>query len=280
VSAAGEPLGLIAGSGRVPILVAEGIRREGLPLVVVGLRGQADPALRALADRFDWAGVTRVGRWVRLLRRRSVSRAVMVGGVRKADIYSPLRLLRYLPDIRTARLWYRTVRKDRRDNAVLLAVAELLRREGIELMSSVEYCREHLAAEGLMTRTAPARGVEADVEFGFRIARGSAELDVGQCVAVKDGDIIAVEAIEGTDRMIRRAGRLCRTGGWTLVKVARPGQDMRFDVPAVGPETIRRLKDAGAACLVLEAGRTLIVDKPQTLELADQCGIAVLGKTA
>lgn len=280
MSGLAEPMGLIAGSGRVPILVAEGIRREGLPLVVVGLRGQADPGLRKLADRFDWAGVARVGRWIRLLRRRGVRRAVMVGGVRKVDVYSPLRLLRYLPDLRAVRLWYRTVRSDRRDNAILRALTELLGREGIELMSSVQYCREHLAADGLMTRTAVPRSAEADVEFGFRIARSSAELDIGQCVAVKDGDIIAIEAIEGTDRMIRRAGRLCRSGGWTLVKVARPGQDMRFDVPAVGPETIRRLKDAGGACLVLEAQRTLIVDKPETLALADERGIAILGKRA
>ncbi|KPK83998.1 MAG: hypothetical protein AMJ81_06820 [Phycisphaerae bacterium SM23_33] len=273
-----EPVGLIAGSGRVPVLVAQGVRRQGRRLVVVALRGQADPALRDLAQHFDWAGVTRLGRWIKLLRRRGVRRAVMVGGVRKADMYSPLRLLRYVPDFRTARLWYRTLRHDRRDHTVLSAVTELLAREGIQLVSSVKYCVEHLATEGLMTRTPLPRGAEADAELGFRIARASAQLDVGQAVAVKDGDIIAVEAIEGTDRMIARAGQLCPRGGWTLVKVARPGQDMRFDVPAVGPETIRRLKDAGAACLVLEAQHTLIVDKPDTLKLADELGIAVLGK--
>lgn len=271
------PIGMIAGSGRLPALIAEGVRRMGRPLVILGIRGLADPSLAEMANVFAWVGITRVSAWIRWFRRHGVTEAVLVGGVRKADIYTPLRLLRYLPDIRTAKLFYRTLRHDRRDNRVLLALADELSREGIELMSSVEYCREHLAGEGLMTRTPVPRAAAADAEFGFRIARRSADLDIGQCLAVKDRDIIAIEAMEGTDKMIRRAGVLCRSGGWTLVKVARPDQDMRFDVPTVGPDTIRRLKAARAACLVLEAGRTLMLDKPETLGLADECGIAVIG---
>ncbi len=278
MSQTAEPLGLIAGRGRLPVLIARGVRRTARPLIVVGLRGQADSTLRELADEFAWAGVARISRWIGLLRRHRVREAILAGGVRKADMYSPLRLLRYLPDLRTARLWYRRLRHDRRDNAVLLAVADELAREGIRLMSSVEYCREHLASEGLMTKRAVPRSAEADVEFGFRIARRSADLDIGQCLAVKEGDIIAVEAMEGTDEMIDRAGRLCRSGGWTLVKVARPDQDMRFDVPTVGPDTMKRLRAAGCICLVLEAGRTIILDKPDALASADRYGIAVLGK--
>lgn len=275
-----EPLGLIAGNGRLPVLIARGVRARSRRLIVVGLRGLADPALRELADRFAWAGVMRVGRWIRLLRRNGVRSAVLAGGVRKAEMYSPLRLLRYVPDLRTMRLWYRQLRHDRRDNAVLRAVADELAGEGIELMSSVEYCSEHLASEGLMTKTPVPGSARGDVEFGFRLARNSADLDIGQCIAVKERDIIAVEAMEGTDEMIQRTRRLCRTGGWTLVKVARANQDMRFDVPAVGPETIKHLKHAGCVCLVLEAGRTLILDKPAALDLADRCNIAVLGKRA
>jgi len=275
-----EPLGLIACRGRLPVLIAQGVRRSRRRLIVVGIRGQADASLRGLADVFAWAGITRLGRWIRLLRRNGVHSAILAGSVRKADMYSPVRLLRYLPDYRTARLWYSRLRHDRRDNSVLQAVADELAGEGIELMSSVEYCKEHLAGEGLMTSTAVPRAAEGDVEFGFRIARSSAALDVGQCVAVKERDIIAVEAMEGTDQMIERAGRLCRSGGWTLVKVARPHQDMRFDVPTVGPETIERLRAAGCVCLVLEAGRTVILDKPTTLELADRRRIAVIGKRA
>jgi DUF1009 family protein len=271
-------VGLIAGSGRLPVLIAEGVRRAGRPLVVVALRGQADPSLRRWAGTFAWAGIARVGRWIRLLRRHRVRQAVMAGAVRKAQMYAPLRLLRYLPDLRTLRLWYVRLRHDRRDAAVLGAVAEELAREGIELMSSVEFCREHLAGEGLLTRTPVPPALEPDVEFGLRVARASADLDIGQAVAVKERAIIAVEAMEGTDEMVRRAGGLCRSGGWVLVKVARPAQDMRFDVPTVGAETIRLLKQSGCACLVLQAGKTLILDKPLTLELADRLGIAVVGR--
>ncbi|MGC9454374.1 MAG: LpxI family protein [Phycisphaerae bacterium] len=275
-----RPVGLIAGSGRPPFLVAQGVRKSGRRLVVAALRGLASPRLADLADNFYWAGIVRPGRWLRVFRRHNVHEAVMIGAVRKREIYSPLRILRYIPDLRAFRLWYGKVRKDRRDNAILLAVAEEMRDEGIELVSCVKYCSEHLADEGLMTRAAPRGEVMEDVEFGWRIARGSAELDIGQSIAVKDRDIIAVEAMEGTDAMIRRAGRLCRVGGWTMVKVARPKQDMRFDVPTIGPGTLRNLKDAKCVCLVVEAGKTFIVDKPATLALADKLGIAIVGKSS
>jgi len=273
-----QPVGLIAGSGRLPFLVARGVLNERRPLVVVGFRGLASVRLKDLATDFIWGNITRIGYWLGALRKRGVHEAVMIGGVKKKEIYSPLRILRYIPDLRTARLWYFRVRKDKRDNAILLAVADELRKEGIEVVSSVKYCREHLADEGLMTQAPVPRGVEEDVEFGWRIARASADLDIGQSIAVKERDIIAVEAMEGTDAMIRRAGRVCRVGGWTLVKVARPKQDMRFDVPTVGPGTMRNLKDAKCVCLVIEAGKTLIVDKPATLALADRLKIAVVGK--
>lgn len=273
-----QRVGLIAGNGRLPFLVARGMKASGMKVVVLGLRGFASPRLAGLADEFHWVGLTRMGSWFKALRRAGVAEAVMIGGVKKGEIYSPLRLLRYIPDIRTAWLWYVRVRKDKRDNAVLLAVADELKKEGIELVSSVKYCSEHLANEGLMTQTPVPRGAEQDVEFGWRIARASADLDIGQSIAVKERDIIAVEAIEGTDAMIGRAGELCRVGGWTLIKVARPDQDMRFDVPTIGPATIRNLRDARCACLVVEAGKTVIADKPDTLALADKLGIAVLGK--
>jgi len=273
-----QRVGLIAGNGRLPFLVARGMKASGMKVVILGLRGFASPRLAGLADEFHWVGLTRMGSWLKALQRSGAAEAVMIGGVKKGEIYSPLRLLRYIPDIRTAWLWYVRVRKDKRDNAVLLAVADELKKEGIELVSSVKYCDEHLAGEGLMTQTPLPRGAEQDVEFGWRIARASADLDIGQSIAVKERDIIAVEAIEGTDAMIARAGELCRVGGWTLIKVARPNQDMRFDVPTIGPATIRNLRDARCACLVVEAGKTVIADKPDTLALADKLGIAVLGK--
>lgn len=272
------PVGLIAGSGRLPFLVAAGMRASGRRVVVVGLAGLASPRMRDQADVFKWASIVRLGAWFKYFRQRGVREAVMIGGVSKKEFFSPMRLLRYIPDLKAVRLWYSTLRSDKRANAVLLALADVFRREGIELVSSVKYCKEHLADEGLMTRIPVPRGAEADVEFGWRIARASADLDIGQSIAVKELDIIAVEAIEGTDAMIRRTGRVCRVGGWTMVKVARPKQDMRFDVPTIGPSTLKNLKDAKCICLVVEAGRTLIVDKPATLALADRLKIAVVGK--
>ncbi len=278
--AAPQAVGLIAGFGRPPFMVAEGMRKAGRKVIVVGLSDWASPRLQDVADNFIWASPVRIGKWISFLRANGVKETVMIGGVRKREIYSPLRLLKYVPDFRAAWLWYHRVRKDKRDNAVLLAVADELRNEGIELISCVKYCQDQLADEGLMTATSVPRGCEVDVEFGWEIARASADLDIGQAIAVKERDIIAVEAMEGTDAMIRRAGRVCRVGSWTLVKVARPKQDMRFDVPTIGPKTITNLKDSKCACLVVEAGKTLIVDKPTTLALADKLGIAVIGKRA
>ena len=272
------PVGVVAGNGRLPFLVAAGLNRAGRQVAMIGLRGQASRRLADLAGAFAWSGVSRLGQWISFFRAHGVQQAILIGGVRKRDMYLPLRLLRHMPDLRTARMWYRKLRKDKRDSAVLLCVADELRSEGIELVAGVKYCKEHLADEGLMTPRAVPRKVQEDVEFGWRIARASAEMDIGQSVAVKERDIIAVEAMEGTDAMIRRAGRVCRVGGWTMIKVARPNQDMRFDVPTVGPNTMRHLKDARCVCLVLEAGRTLIVDKPATLALAERFKIAVIGK--
>ncbi len=275
-----SPIGMIAGNGHLPLLVAKGIRKAGYPVVMVGLKGFASQRLIDLADEFTWAGLTRPSSWISFFREHNVSEAVMIGGVRKSDMYLRFRLLRYIPDLRAVRLWYQTLRKDKRDNAVLLAIAGELQSEGIKLVAASKYCDEHLAHEGLMTRTAiPASSIE-DVEFGWGIARSSADLDIGQSIAVKERDIIAVEAMEGTDAMIFRAGELCKVGGWTLVKVARPNQDMRFDVPTIGPETIRNLRDARCGCIVVEAGKTMIADKPTTLALADKLKIAVMGKIA
>lgn len=140
------------------------------------------------------------------------------------------------------------------------------------------YCKEHLATTGLMTGKQAPSSIEADIEFGWAIVKKLGELDIGQAIAVKEREVVAVEAMEGTARMIERAGQLSRSGGWTLIKVSKPQQDMRFDVPCVGPDTIRGLAENGGKCLVVEAGKTIIIDKPQTIELADKLGIAILGR--
>lgn len=271
-----NPVGIIAGAGRFPFLVAEGARAAGRPVVIVGLRGLADPGLAAYADRFHWSGIVRLGRWIRLFNRAGVREAIMAGSVRKSEMYARFRLIRYLPDLTSIRLWFFEV-ADRRNDTVLRATADHMQRKGITLVNSIQYCAHHIASEGVMTRRQPTVAQLKDIEFGWHIAKEMGRLDIGQSIAVKEQEVIAVEAIEGTDRMIERAGQLCRQGGWMLVKVAKPGQDLRFDVPTVGPATIENLHRNRAAALVVEAGQTLIVDRPALLQLADKLGIVVIG---
>ena len=271
-------LGLIAGEGRLPFLVADGARRAGLRVVCIGLADSAAPELAGHVDDFFNGAVARPGGWMRKLRRRGVTQAIMVGRVAKTKIFTPWRILKYLPDWRALRIWYvRLWGKDKRNDSVLNAIAEEFASGGITLENSVMYCTEHLAQEGVMTRTQPSAGVRADIEFGWPMVLEVGRLDIGQAIAVREREIIAVEAIEGTAEMIERAGHLCRKGGWTLLKSAKPSQDMRFDVPCVGPDTIESLKRCGAACLAVEKNKTLIIDKSDTLALADKLGIAVVG---
>lgn len=273
-------LGLIAGAGTFPVLVARGARRAGLRVVVVGLRGSVDAALRAHADVFYDAGVARLGRWIRIFRRENVHRVIMAGRVVKARAVglSRWRLwLAYLPDWTSIKVWYFRA-ADRRNDTLLRAVADEMDRRGVELIDSTAYCRDAMAPEGVLTRAAPSPAGRADAELGWRVAKAMGGLDVGQSVAVKDKDIIAVEAIEGTDAMIVRAGSLCRSGEWTLVKVAKPDQDMRFDVPTIGPETIERLAATGGKAVIVEAGKTLLLERDRTIELANRHGIAIVGR--
>lgn len=272
-----QPLGIIAGAGRFPFLVADGARREGRPVVIVGLRGLASPELREHADRFYWAGIVRLGRWLRLFRRCDVHEAVMAGYVHKSEMYGRFRLLRYLPDWTSIKLWFFGV-ADRRNDTILRATADLMQRKGVALTSSVRYCREHLAAAGVLTKRQPTAAQLGDVEFGWGIAKEMGRLDIGQAIAVKEREVIAVEAIEGTDRMIERAGQLCWHGGWTLIKVAKPEQDERFDVPTIGPQTVENLAKHGGKVLVVEAGKTLVIERDKLVELADRLGIVVMAR--
>jgi len=271
-------LGLIAGEGRLPFLVADGARAAGVRVVCVGLADSAEPALAEHVDIFALRAIARPGGWIRLLRRHGASRTIMAGRVAKPRIYTPWRIVRYLPDWRAFRIWYWRLRgRDKRNDTILCAIADELASGGIVLEDSTQYCREHLADDGLMTRCRGGLGVQADIEFGWEIVKRLGELDIGQAIAVREREVIAVEAIEGTAKMIERTGDLCRKGGWTLIKVAKPKQDARFDVPCVGPDTIRAMAANGGRCLVLEKGKVIIIDKPDTLRLADELGVAVVG---
>jgi len=272
------PLGLIAGTGRLPILTAQGMRAVGRRVVAVGLRGQFDPDLPALCDRFNTAGIAQLGRWIRLLRRSGVRQAVLVGAVDKRRMYGgPLAYFQCMPDWRAARLWYRKLRNDRRTDAMLRALVGEIESTGINLVGAADYIPDMLAGAGVMTRARPSAGQMADIAFAMPILRHLGQVDIGQSIAVRDREVIAIEAIEGTAATIARAGELCPTGKWVLVKLAKPNQDMRVDAPTIGVQTIRQLADARAGCLAVEAGKVILLDKPQLLAEADRLGIAIIG---
>jgi len=270
-------LGLIAGQGRLPTLVAQGMKASGARVCGVGLREHYDPALPALCDHFQVVGVYRLGRWIRTLRDCGVTEAVLVGRVAKARMHDPMRLFRDLPDWRALKLWYRRMRNDRRNAAVLMALAEELRESGITLIDSTTHITNHLADDGPMTPAAPTPQQQADIAHGWPTLKRLVKLDIGQSIAVCQGEVIAVESLEGTDAMIERAGRLNGRGGWTLLKAPSDDHDMRFDVPAIGPVTIERLAGAGAGCVAVRAAEVIMIDKPQVIEAATQAGIAIVG---
>ena len=200
--------------------------------------------LRGLCDSFQIVGVAKLGGMIRAFRRQGVERIVMAGKVTKNVMYTPWRMLQLCPDLRMIQWWYRGKRADNRDDSLLLSIIAEFERDGMTFASALDYCPELLVKDGILTRRAPTSAEQKDIEFGWKLAKEMGRLDVGQSVAVKEKAALAVEAIEGTDRCIERAGQLCRAGGWALVKVAKPQQDMRFDVPTIGVTTIENLHKA------------------------------------
>jgi DUF1009 family protein len=272
-----RPLGLIAGEGVFPLLVARGARAAGREVVCAALAGSAWPDLARECDRFKWVGVVRLGQWVRVLRSAGCHEAIMVGRVTKSQMYDRWRYFRYIPDLLTARVWFTRLRHDRTPHAMLNAIAETLGERGITLIDSTTYTPDQLATEGVMTQRQPSESQWIDIRAGWEICRQISRMDIGQSIAVLNRDVIAVEALEGTNAMIERAGSLVKVGGWTLIKVANKQQDMRMDVPTVGVTTIEKLAAAKAGCVVLEAGKTVLLEKQKVLEMADRYKIAVVG---
>jgi DUF1009 family protein len=265
----GEPLGLIAGNGRFPFLAAAGARRAGRRVVALAIREETDPALEGEVDELHWVGLGQLGRAIRILRATGAREALMAGQVQHRQIFSDV-----VPDLKLVGVLARLALQN--TDSLIGGVADALSREGITLLPSVAFLGEELASPGAMTRRKPGRDERRDVEYGETVARAIAGLDLGQTVVVKDRAAVALEAMEGTDEVIRRAGRLAGTGT-TVVKVSKPGQDMRFDVPVVGLGTVEAMAEAGARVLALDAGRTLLIDRADFVARADAEGIAVWG---
>ena len=266
-----ETYGLIAGNGRFPFLLLEAARGRGLTMFVAAIKEETDPAIANLGAEVAWLSLGQLGKLIEVFHRAGVRRAVMAGQVKHKQIFSHLR-----PDWKMAMLLASLA--TRNTDSLLGAVAESLEKEGIHLESSTEFLQPLLAGAGTMTRRGPSPAERADLDYGFEVARHLAAMDIGQAVAIASRACIAAEAMEGTDAMIRRAASLAGGRGLTVVKVAKPKQDLRFDVPVVGPGTIRAMQAAGATALGVDAGITLMLEREALLAAADAAGIAIEGR--
>ena len=268
-------IGLIAGNGRFPFLVLDAARNLGHDVTVVAIREEADSGLEAAAAgpppvALHWISLGQLGRCIKVLTDAGITRAVMAGQVKHTKLFAGV-----VPDLTLMSVLRRLA--TRNTDALIAAVADVLAERGIELVDSTSFLRPLMARRGVLTRRGPSDDEQTDLEFGYRMADAIAGLDIGQTVAVKDRAVVAVEAMEGTDAVIGRAARLAGPGV-CVIKVAKPGQDMRFDVPVIGLPTIRALREARAAVLSIDAERTLVLDGDAVFAAADEAGLAVVGR--
>lgn len=267
-----ERIGLIAGNGRFPVLFARTARVEGVDVVAVAHEGETEREVADYVDRITWIKVGQLDTIVRVFRESGVRRAVMAGGIRKAAL-----MQNFAPDERGARVLARLTAFS--DDALLRGVTEELEREGIEIVESTLFLKSILAPAGPLTGREPDSDQWRDVRYGVAVAKGIGRWDIGQTVVVKSGMVLAVEALEGTDQTLRRGGKLA--GGQAVaIKVSKPGQDLRFDVPAVGPATAAVCREAEIAVLAVEAGKTLLLEREAFLVAAETAGLAVVGVSA
>jgi len=260
--------GLIAGSGDFPFLVLEGARSRGIEMAVVAIREEASPALERVAKRLHWVSLGELSRTVELLHQEGVKRAVMAGQVKHNRIFSSIK-----PDWKLAKLLFSLPSKN--TDSLIGAVAKVLSDEGIELVNSTEFLGQLLPVAGVLTRRPPDESEAADIAYGRQIALQIAGLDLGQTVVVRDRACVAIEAMEGTDETIERAARIASGQRLVIVKVSKPQQDMRFDVPVVGAKTIEVMRRSNATALAIDAGRTLLIDRDALLRAADDAAIAI-----
>ncbi len=261
--------GLIAGNGRFPFLVVEGARKIGASLSVVAIKEETDQSIEEVADKVLWVGIGQLGKMISFFKKEGVEKAIMAGQVKHVQIFSGA-----FPDWRMAKMLYNLPRRN--TDSLIGGIAGELAKDGIELIDSTFFMGEHLAREGVLSRRKPDETERGNLEYGLQIANEIARLDLGQTIVVRAKACVAVEAMEGTDATIKRAGELAK-GRLTVVKVAKPNQDMRFDVPVVGVPTVEMMIKSGATCLSITADKTLIFDREKMLKLADDNKICVIG---
>ena len=268
-----DRVGLIAGWGRYPIVIAEALKRRGSETFCMGAVGHADPRLAEVCDHFRWFGLGRLSSVIRPFKRHGITEATMAGKLHKRLMFQPWFLIRSVPDLRTMRAFaphFLTRKRNCKDDSLMGTAVSLFAAEGIRFAPATDYAPELLVKRGRLSRRGPTSTQTDDIQFGWQLAKEMGRLDVGQSVAVKNRAVLAVEAVEGTDQCIRRAGDLCPAGGFTVVKVAKPQQDMRFDVPTVGLGTLKSMLAAGARVLAVEADRTILIDREEFLDFANR----------
>lgn len=265
-----DRIGIIAGGGKFPLMVAESARKKGIHVVAVAHRGETDPALADRVDSVVWIDLGQLNRLIGALKENGVRKALMAGTITKSRMFGKIS-----PDARGLALISRMT--EFHDDGILRALADELTEEGLEIVSSIAYLPELVTPPGCLTRRQPDEAEKADIQFGWRMAKELGRLDVGQCVVVRNKTVLSMEALEGTDEAILRGGRLAREKA-VVVKVSKPNQDLRFDVPSVGPETVKVMSEVKASVLALEAGKTLIFDRPETIANADEWGISIISR--
>jgi DUF1009 family protein len=263
-----SPLGLVVGQGHLPAIIADNARGRGYRVVALALEGLAEKTIEKHADLTGWFNVGKASSIIKFLKKNGVREAVLAGKVPKTVIFGNIK-----PDLRAVSVLLKL--KDKKDDSILDAVAGEFEKEGIRLLDMKEFCDSLLTPEGKLTKKGPSRSEKKDIEFGFDMAKEIGRLDIGQTVIVKDRAVIAVEAIEGTDGAIKRGGKLAKEA--VVVKVSRPGQDMRFDVPVVGAGTLKVMVDSGIRVLALEAHKSILMDRDDFLEKANGAGITIMG---
>ncbi len=268
----GSPIGLIAGDGRFPIIFAENVRQLGFTVSAIAHLGSTLPELESCVEHIHWLKIGQFSKALAALKQDGVRQAVMLGGIKKTNVFTTLR-----PDLRALAIFSRL--KHWKDDAILREVARELEGEGIEICDSTFGLESILADEGYLTKKKPSKKEEDDIQFGWETLETLGRLDIGQCVVVKNRVIVAVEAVEGTDEAILRGGQLGGQGG-VVVKRCKPHQDLRFDLPAIGPKTIQTMVAAQASVLAIEAGRTVILDREDVFSQAKDAGISILGKSS
>jgi DUF1009 family protein len=265
-----EKIGLIAGGGRFPLLVAESARSRGIQVVAVAHKGETLAELDDKVDEITWIGLGQFGQLIKAFKSRGVARVLMAGTITKPKMFAKVR-----PDLKGLAVMGKLAIFH--DDQILRAVARELEKEGITVVSSTAYLPELLAPSGCLTKRRPTKEEGDDIDFGLMVAKELGRLDIGHCVVVRRKAVLAVEAVEGTDRTIQRGGELAKEGA-VVVKVSKPNQDLRFDLPAVGVHTIEVMASVHAAALAIEAGKTIIFDKKEMIQLADSNHIAIVSR--